>query len=144
MILPGMTSSSGETHDPPGAAEEITKAVPGAGWIHGATHIARHYHWIKSDFRWFAWIAGGVASFAVIQGRGFADYPDPRHTLSAFSRRWLGVYPPRQRRIAASVGLVGALGVFAAHVLVQPALPERYPDPDPRYAEGGANLSVVR
>jgi hypothetical protein len=104
------------------------------GWAHGAAYLARNYTLLKSDARWAAWIAGGVASFTVLQGMGFAEYPDHRHTLSAFSRRWLGVYPKRPRRIAASIGFLGALGVIAGHFLVDPPPYEQnFPDPNARY-----------
>lgn len=104
------------------------------GWINWLNHWSAHYEWAVGDTRWAVWVAGGVASFAVIQSLGMSAYPDDfRNTLSATTQRWLGVYPPRPRRIAMSIGLLSSMGMFAAHVLTNPPPHRAYPDPDPRF-----------
>lgn len=71
----------------------------------------------------------GLGVFVLLQTRAVAQYPDTRHTLSATTRRWLGVYPARPRRAASAAGLLGAFGALAAHFLVDPPYHQRYTDP---------------
>lgn len=87
----------------------------------------------KSDKRWGAWVLSCLASFAVLQALGFRDYPDYKHTLSATTRRWLGVYPQRPRRLASTMGMLGLFGVYLGHTLTQPPPYHAYPDPDERF-----------
>lgn len=86
-----------------------------------------------SDWAWMAWLAGGAATFTVLQRRARAAYPDYQHTLSATTRRWLGVFPQRGRRLPLSVGLAGLFGLLAAHFVSEPPLCHRFPDAVPYY-----------
>lgn len=91
---------------------------------------------LRSDWLWIGWFAGGLASFAVLEAAALGQYPDVRHTFTVRVRRWLGIYPVMPRRVTSSIGVVGALGMVAAHVLVDP--PEGH-----RWADGEDRRSVV-
>lgn len=89
----------------------------------------------KSDYWWAGWVAGGLATFAVIEAMAFAEYPDYRHTLTAATRRWMGIYPTRPRRYVSSIGMVSGFTMLAVHFLAGPPSFARYPDPDQRFSE---------
>lgn len=91
---------------------------------------------LRSDWLWVGWFVGGFASFAVLEAAALQQYPDVQHTFTVRVRRWLGIYPEMPRRMTSSIGVVGALGMVAAHLLVDP--PEGH-----RWADGEDRRSVV-
>lgn len=88
----------------------------------------------KGDWWWAGWLAGGLVTFAVLEGFAFAEYPDRRHTLTAVTRRWLGIYPLRPRRVTSSIGMAGGFAMLAAHFLTDPPRFARYTDHDLRFS----------
>lgn len=71
----------------------------------------------KPDRVWARWLAAVAVSFGVLEWRAYRR-PDYGHTLTATSKRWLGIRPRRPWRVAGTAGLVGALAWLAVHIVV--------------------------
>lgn len=72
----------------------------------------------KPDVTWACWCAAVGASFAAIEHRALKN-PEHGHTLTATSKRWLGVHPRQPHYIVSSVLLSLALSWIAAHIVME-------------------------
>lgn len=72
----------------------------------------------RADITWAAWMAAVVASFAAIESKALKN-PEHGHTLTATSKRWLGVHPRQPWGLFGSVFFSLALSWVAAHIIAE-------------------------
>lgn len=80
----------------------------------------------QPDLVWGAWLVTVVGSFAVLEARALKN-PEHGHTLSATTRRCLGVHPARPWRWVGTYALVSGLAWFGQHMLIDEDLRKRKP-----------------
>lgn len=67
---------------------------------------------------WLAWAGITLGSFAILEAVALLNHTEG-DTLSERIRAWLGIYPVKHWRLAASGALVGFLIWFGWHILFQ-------------------------
>lgn len=70
---------------------------------------------------WGTWLTAALATFGVLEYRALRN-PVHGHTLTATTRRWLGIHPVRPWRYLGDLVLIGAPAWFVLHILHQAQL----------------------
>ena len=69
-----------------------------------------------SPRHWLIWAVAAGATFGVLEWAGYRSTDG--HTLTAVTRRVLGIDPPQPWRRAGQAAAAGGLAVLASHIVV--------------------------
>lgn len=77
----------------------------------------------KEEKQWLAWFLGSLGVFIYLESKAIRR-KNSGGTLTAATRKALGLYPPKPWRLAGAAGFVAFFGWFVAHIVTGDFVPK--------------------
>lgn len=90
----------------------------------------------KEEALWLAWFAGSLGTFIYLESKAIRS-KNGRGTLTAATRRTLGLYPSRPWRLFGAAGFVASTAWLTAHIVTGDFVPEAWKTGYGRKSDGG-------